>query len=84
MHTPYPESKKWREWGSLSLCQLRWEGVMLDPKKTTAKKEWVFSNTYFPYAYWPYKEYMNLLLRGYDVPMGNPNPPGGGTDPGIR
>jgi hypothetical protein len=57
----------------------------IGPKeKTTGKKEWASSNTYSLCANWPHKKYMHLLLRGYDVPMGNPNPPGGGTDPGIR
>jgi hypothetical protein len=57
---------------------------MLDDKKTTEKKGVGLFEYFSLYAYWPHKKHMHLMLRGYDVPMGNPNPPGGGTDPGIR
>jgi hypothetical protein len=52
-----------------------------DRKKGVGLFQYLF---YSICANWPHKKYMHLLLRGYDVPMGNPNPPGGGTDPGIR
>ena len=39
-----------------------------------------------PYCDPNHVAYPNLeeAMRGYDVPMGNPNPPSGSSDPGIR
>ena len=39
-----------------------------------------------PYCDPNHVAYPNLeeAMRGYDVPMGNPNPPRGNSDPGIR